>query len=205
MTSASRVAVLVLIFLGVASQSAPAQSEGRYVLEERTSFQQRQAPSLETSDFVGRGALNREYGNTIALHVGRASLTSVRPSIVRRADTSSANLLAPIGLGLGVGAAGLLVGSVVGVGLVYLSDCDSFGCGLGYPLLGGMVGETVGLSLGVYWGTERPASYLRVLLGGALGTAVAMALARWTQSPDANLVAPVLQLAFTIPIARSGR
>lgn len=202
----SRVAVFGCILLGVAVQFSVAQSERRYVLGNETSFEVKATPSLERHGrTAGRIGLNWGRAARVTLHAGQDIKTGVRWASGPQADTSSANLLAPIGMGLGLGAVGFYAGGIIGVGVASTGDCDTFGCGLGYPILAAIVGESVGLSSGVYGGTRRRGSYLRTLLAGGVGAAVAMTLTNWTESPRALLAGPVLQLALTVPAARSHR
>jgi len=70
-----------------------------------------------------------------------------------------------------------------------------------------VLGETVGLSSGVYLGTERRGSYLLTLLGGLATTVVVVGVGGDVVGSDADpltlAAVPVLQLAITIPIAQS--
>jgi hypothetical protein len=105
------------------------------------------------------------------------------------------------------GGLGLLLGGVAGAAIAEARRCTSFACGFGYPLLGAAVGETVGLSSGVYLGTERRGSYLLTLLGGLATTVVVVGVGGNLVGSDADpltlAAVPVLQLAITILIAQS--
>jgi hypothetical protein len=105
------------------------------------------------------------------------------------------------------GGLGILVGGAAGAAIAEARSCTSFACGFGYPLLGALAGETVGLSSGVYLGTERRGSFPLTLLGGLATTVVVLGVGGDVVGHDANtltlIALPALQLAVTIPIARS--
>jgi hypothetical protein len=197
------VGISSLLVLGLIAPSSAAQSERSYVLGESVSFDAETTQSLEKEDFVpGLEEGRRSTGELVRLSSTRGKSAGTQLNVLPRSNSTTANVIAPIGLGVVGGAAGLFGGGIVGVSLSGASNCDSF-CGLGYMFYGALIGETVGLSSGVYLGTERRGSYLLTLLGGALGTAGVIALASQVDGPALLVAGPAVQLAVTIPIARS--
>lgn len=202
MSSCSRLAVLGLLFVSLGVQSSTAQSERRHVLGETISFDVEKRASLKRSDFLGKPRDMNRMGGTPSASSGDGTHPQIaRRSVAPNSNSTSQSLLAPIGLGLVGGTVGLLAGGVVGGQLAKGTNCNSLGC-LSYPFLGALIGETIGLSSGVHLGTNE-SNYLLTLLGGALGTTVALGLANATDSPEALILGPAVQLGVTIPIARS--
>ncbi len=197
------VGISSLLVLGLIAPSSAAQSERSYVLGESVSFDGEKTLSLEKRDFVGtlegRSHSTEQLGIT---SLDERLVASTRRNVARRPDSTSTNVLAPIGLGVVGGAVGSFAGGLAGISLAGASNCDSF-CGLGYMFYGALVGEMVGLSTGVYLGTKRGGNYLLTLLGGAVGTVGAIGLASQVDGPGLLVAGPAMQLAVTIPIAQS--
>lgn len=166
---------LLIVWLLSVDPSA-AQTERRYILGETISYSSEKTPALSRSDFVAAP------------------------------DVDWTHVAVPAFTGVVGGGLGLFFGAGAGVVFAEASGCTSLGC-IGYSVLGAAVGETVGLSSGVYLGTERRGSYLLTLLGGLATTAVVLGVGSDVVGDDAitlTLIAlPILQLATTIPIARS--
>ena len=190
-------ALLFAVLLGSARPSA-AQTEGRYVLGETVSYDAGERPSLSQDDFVAAPD---------ASTARRSGAPSSLPNRPPRPDVAWIHVAVPAVTGVLGGGLGLLLGGVAGAVIAEVRGCTSFACGLGYPLLGAAVGETVGLSSGVYLGTERRGSYLLTLLGGLATTVVVVGVGGNLVGSDADpltlAAVPVLQLAITIPIAQS--
>jgi len=191
-------AVLLGVALGLilplVVRPSTAQVEQRYVLGRTVTYASDTTPSLSKRDLVP------------ALTSRRARRSAPAPSPLSapspRSNPDWTYVALPVFTGALGGAFGGLVGGLAGAEIGSTADCGSYDC-LAYPLLGVVVGETVGLSSGVYLGTERRGSYILTLLGGAAGTAVALGVARGVDTPLALLAVPVVQFAVTIPIARS--
>jgi len=192
---ATRLGVAFAIALQVfAVQESAAQVERRYVLGRTVTSASDTTPSLTKSDLLPALASRRARRGTSPLPSLSGSSSHPSP------DWTYVAL--PVFTGALGGGFGVLVGGLAGAGIGGAADCRSYGC-LAYPLLGAVVGETVGLSSGVYLGTDRRDSYLLTLLGGAAGTAVGLGVARAVDAPLALLAVPIVQFAVTIPIARS--
>jgi len=193
-------ALLFAVLLGSARPSA-AQTEGRYVLGETASYDAGERPSLSQDDFVAAPDASTAPGRAS----GALSPRPQRPPL--RPDIDWTHVAVPAVTGVLGGGLGLLLGGVAGAAIAEVRGCTSFACGLGYPLLGAAVGETVGLSSGVYLGTERRGSYLLTLLGGLATTVVVVGVGGNLVGSDADpltlAAVPVLQLAITILIAQS--
>jgi hypothetical protein len=191
-------ALLFAVLLGSA-RSSTAQTERRYVLGKTVSYDAGERPSLSASDFVAAPDAST------ARRSGAPSPRPHRPPL--RPDMDWTHVAVPAVAGVLGGGLGILVGGAAGAAIAEARSCTSFACGFGYPLLGALAGETVGLSSGVYLGTERRGSYLLTLLGGTAATVLVVGVGGDLVGSDADLptllALPTLQLAATIPIARS--
>ena len=201
MSNACRLAILCLLVLAPVIQGSSAQSDQRYILGTHVSFDVE--PTQEPDTDIATTAPLKPGRFDGALSAPPSPRTrSLSTRWIGASNSTSTTLLAPIGLGIVGGTVGFLAGGVFGLQLAEATNCNSWGCALGYPYLGALIGETIGLSSGVYVGTDG-GSYLLTLLGGTLGSAVALSLANSTDSPQVLIAAPVIQLAVTIPIAQS--
>jgi hypothetical protein len=191
-------AVLLGVALGLVfflfARPSPAQVERRYVLGRTVTYAYEATPSLTKSDLVPALASRSPRRDASAL----SPLGAPSP----RSSPDWTYVALPVFTGALGGALGGLVGGLAGAGVGEAAECTSFDC-LAYPAFGAIVGETVGLSSGVYLGTDRRGSYALTLLGGMAGTAVGLGLVRAVDDPLALLAVPVVQFAVTIPIARS--
>jgi len=178
----------------VSAQPSAAQTDRPYLLEQPVSYEADTSPSLSKGDLVPaltpRGARRN------------ASALSPIGGPAPRSSPDWTYVALPVFTGALGGALGGLVGGLAGAGIGEAAECTSFDC-LAYPAFGAIVGETVGLSSGVYLGTDRRGSYALTLLGGMAGTAVGLGVVGAADDPLALLAVPVVQFAVTIPIARS--
>lgn len=199
--------ILLFLVLALAIRPSRAQTSQRDDLSATGSFPLPEEPSLEKSDFVAAPNPPDRSLRSVGMIPearGRTLSRALRRPVIAPDTVSNSGLFAPIALGITGGTFGFFAGAATGSAIAEASACDSWGCGLGYPILGAVAGEAAGLSSGVYLGTDRRGRYLVTLAVGSISALVGLALVNATDSPVALLGVPVLQLAVTIPAARSG-
>lgn len=180
MSLSFRVVALSLLVLVLAVPSSSAQSERRYTLGKTVVFE---TPS-ETSVGWAAATTDGHYA-AIALTPGRLS------SILRSLGAWRARRSGPC-RGAGFEAA-------------RMSPCESLGRALRYPIIGTMVGEPLGLSLGVHAGNGEESNYLLSLVGAAGTAALEGSAAAALDVPELLIVVPVAQLAAAIHLPRADR
>ncbi len=135
----------------------------------------------------------------IAMSVAQAQ--QLEPSLVSIApqdESERSTLPASIGLGIGLGAAGFLVGGAAGYGLSSGCSGDVF-CHLPAVFFGAAAGGTFGMALGVHLGNRRRGNLAIDCLAGAgvwtIGIVTLVTTSQW--KPPATTV-----LAIAVPVAQ---
>jgi hypothetical protein len=137
----------------------------------------------------------------VAQHLSRDRTDFTGNHLPSQTHAPPGSLGATVGGGIALGAAGLLLGGLIGASAVDCYECEMAGA-----FYGSVTGATLGMALGVHLGNKRQGSFVADLLVGAVVSGAGTLVLMSSETPDGWLVAlPIVQLAGMVAVERGVR